>query len=44
MTIFREATKCAKALVKTFVTTFGVADGMHKSILNSEVTLDELFR
>lgn len=44
MTIFREATKCTKALVNTFVTTFGVADGMHKSIVNSEVTLDELFR
>ena len=43
MTIFREATKCTKALVNTFVTTFGVADGMHKSIVNSEVTLDELF-
>ena len=43
MTIFREATKCTKALVNTFVTTFGVADGMHKSIVNNEVTLDELF-
>ncbi|MBP5513266.1 MAG: hypothetical protein J6Y04_00580 [Bacteroidaceae bacterium] len=43
VTIFREATKCTKALVNTFVTTFGVADGMHKSIVNSEVTLDELF-
>ena len=43
MTVFREATKCTKALVNTFVTTFGVADGMHKSIVNSEVTLDELF-
>ena len=43
MTIFREVTKSTKALVNTFVTTFGVADGMHKSIVNSEVTLDELF-
>ena len=43
MTIFREITKCTKALVNTFVTTFGVADGMQKSIVNSEVTLDELF-
>ena len=41
--IFREATKCTKALVNTFVTTFGVADGMHKSIVNSEVKLDDLF-
>ena len=43
MTIFREATKCTKALVNTFVATFGVADGMHKSIVNNEVTLDEFF-
>ena len=43
MTIFRAATKCTKALVNTFVTTFGVADGQHKSIVNNEVTLDELF-
>ena len=43
MTIFREVTKCTKALVNTFVTTFGVADGMRKSIVNSEVKLDDLF-
>ena len=42
MTIFREATKCTKALVNTFVATFGVVDGMQKSIVNSEVTLNEL--
>jgi hypothetical protein len=27
----------------TFVTTFGVADGMHRSIVNSEVKMDDLF-
>ena len=43
MTIFRDATKSTKALVNTFVATFGVADGMHKSIVHNEVTLDELF-
>ena len=43
MTIFREATKSTKALVNTFVATFGVADGMQKSIVNSEVILNELF-
>jgi cell filamentation protein len=26
-----------------FVTTFGVADGAHRSIVNSEVTMDDLF-
>ena len=26
-----------------FVTTFGVANGLHRSIVNSEVTMDDLF-
>ena len=43
MTTFRESTKCTKALVNTFVTTFGVADGKHKSIVGSEVIMDNLF-
>jgi len=41
--LFRETTKCRKGLVNTFVTTFGVANGKHKSIVDSEVTLDQLF-
>ena len=41
--IFREKTKSRKALVSTFITTFGVANGVHKSIVDSEVTMDDLF-
>lgn len=43
METFRTQTKTTKSLVHTFVTTFGVADGMHRSIVNSEVTMDGLF-
>ena len=43
MSIFREQTGTTKTLVTTFVTTFGVADGLHRSIVNSEVTMDDLF-
>ena len=41
--MFREKTHTTKALVNTFVTTYGVANGVHSSIVNSEVTLDGLF-
>ena len=43
MSIFQAQTKSNKTLVTTFVTTFGVADGLHRSIVNSEVTMDDLF-
>ena len=43
MTLFRVATKNKKTLVNTFITTFGVANGKYKSILHSEVTIDNLF-
>lgn len=43
MGLFRMATKNKKSLVITFVTTYGVLDGKHKSIVHSEVTMDELF-
>ena len=32
-----------KSLVNTFVTTFGVADGIHRSIVDSEVSMEDLF-
>lgn len=41
--IFRAATGTDCALVHTFVTTKGVVDGKHKSIVHSEVTMDDLF-
>jgi uncharacterized protein len=43
VSLFREATKTKYALVVTFVTTYGVADGKHHSIVHSEVTMDDLF-
>lgn len=43
MDIFQEKTKTTKSLVHTFVTTFGVANGQDKSIVNSEVMMDDLF-
>jgi hypothetical protein len=43
MSLFRDATKNKKALVNTFVTTYGVRDGIHKSIVHSEVTMNDLF-
>ena len=41
--IFRDKTKTRKALVSTFITTFGVANGVHRSIVDSEVVMDDLF-
>ena len=43
MTLFKEKTKNKMSLVHTFVTTFGVANGKHSSLVHSEVTLDGLF-
>ena len=40
---FQGEDKDRKALVSTFITTFGVANGVHKSIVDSEVTMDDLF-
>ena len=41
--IFKEKAKATKSLVNTFITTYGVANGMHHSIVGSEVTMDDLF-
>jgi len=43
MELFRIATKTKLSLVITFVTTYGVADGLHHSIVHSEVTMNDLF-
>lgn len=43
MDIFQEKTKTTKSLVHTFVTTFGVANSQGRSIVNSEVIMDDLF-
>ncbi len=44
MSLFRMATKNKKTLVNTFVTTYGVVNGKHKSIVHSEVTVTDLFK
>ena len=43
MGIFKERTKTKDAVVHTFVTTFGLGEGKHHSIVHSEVTMDDLF-
>lgn len=43
MEIFRELTKSRKSLVHTFITTYGVADGIHSSVVHSEVSMESLF-
>lgn len=43
MGIFQERAHTTKTLVNTFITTFGVADGIHRSIVNNEVLMDDLF-
>ena len=43
MELFRVSTKTKLSLVNTFVTTYGVADGKHHSIVHSEVTMEQLF-
>ena len=42
MELFQSSTKTKLSLVITFVTTYGVADGLHHSIVHSEVTMKDL--
>lgn len=42
--LFRDLTKTNKTIVHTFVTSYGVANGRNKSIVHSEVILDDLFK
>ena len=43
MTLFRECTKTRKALLNSFVTTYGVKRSIHSDIVNHQVLLDDLF-
>lgn len=43
MGTFKEKTGTKNAVVHTFITTFGVGNGKHRSIVHSEVTMDDLF-
>ena len=44
MALFKEKTKTTSSLQNTFVTTFGVANGIHHSIVDAEIVADDLFR
>ncbi len=41
--VFRVVTRTKKSIVHTFVTTYGLGEGKHNSIVHSEVTMDDLF-
>ena len=43
MADFCASTKCKKGISNTFVTTYGVKQGKHSSIVNNQVLLDDLF-
>lgn len=43
MWLFDLKTKNKRTLVHTFITTFGLGEGKHHSIVHSEVTMDDLF-
>ncbi len=43
MGLFELATNTRQSLVHTFITTYGVVDGKHKSIVHSEVTMNDLY-
>lgn len=43
MGIFRKLTKNKKSIVNTFITTYGVVNAKNRSIVHSEVTMDDLF-
>jgi hypothetical protein len=42
--LFISKTKTRKSVVHTFITTFGLGEGKHHSIVHSEVTMDDLFK
>jgi len=44
VSLFRAATKTKKAIHHTFITTYGVAKNLHSGIVQSEVTLEDLFQ
>jgi hypothetical protein len=43
LNVFKVKTKTKKMVVHTFITTYGVGEGKHHSIVHSEVTMDDLF-
>lgn len=43
LNLFKTKNNTRKSVVHTFVTTFGLGEGKHHSIVHSEVTMDDLF-
>jgi len=43
MSDFLSSTKTKKGIVNTFITTYGVKRGIHSSLVQSEITMDDLF-
>jgi hypothetical protein len=41
--VFRLRTKTNRTVVNTFITTFGIGEGKHNSIVHSEVNMNDLF-
>lgn len=41
--LFKDSTHCKKGLVNTLVTTYGVLPNKHSSVVQSEITMDDLF-
>ena len=41
--LFKQVAKTSDGLDITFVTTFGVADGVNKDVVDSEVVAEDLF-
>ena len=42
--LFQHVTKTRKALQHTFITTYGVKQNLYSGIVQSEVTMDDLFK
>lgn len=42
--LFKKVTGTKKALLHTFITTYGVKENMHSAIVQSEVKMDDLFK
>jgi hypothetical protein len=43
MSVFESETKTKKAIHLTMVTTYGISPGLHDSVFQSEITMDDLF-
>ena len=42
--LFKKVTKTKKSLYNTFISTYGIKRNIHSSIVQSEITMDDLFK